>query len=54
MIDWDRSSTKILGLDDAITHVFVIDKEGFLRFKLAGRYSEEGLNKVMEQVEKLR
>ena len=54
LIDWDGGPAKILGLTDGSTlHVFVIDKEGFLRFKLSGSYSEENLHKVMEQVDKL-
>lgn len=54
LIDWDGKPAKILGLTDGNTsHVFLIDKEGFLRFKLAGNYSEESLNKVMQQVDKL-
>lgn len=55
LIDWDGGPAKILGVDDTnMPHVFVMDKKGSLRFKLAGNYSEEGLNRVMQQVEKLR
>lgn len=55
LIDWDGNPAKILGVEKtSMAHVFVIDKEGHLRFKLAGNYSEEGLNRVMQQVEKWR
>ena len=55
LIDWDGGPAKILGVEKtSMAHVFVIDKEGLLRFRLAGNYSEEGLNNVMRQVEKWR
>jgi len=53
LIDWDGGPAKILGVEKtSMAHVFVIDKEGLLRFRLAGNYSEEGLTKVVRQVEK--
>lgn len=55
LIDWDGNPAKTLGLADGdILQVFVIDKEGLLRFKVAGAYSGESERKVMEQVDKLR
>ena len=55
LIDWDGNPAKILGLSDGNTsHVFVVDREGFLCFKLAGNYSEDNLNRIMLQVDKLR
>jgi len=54
LIDWDGGPASALGLADAnTTHVFVIDKEGFLRLKLAGDYADERLNRVLAQVDKL-
>jgi hypothetical protein len=54
LIDWDGEPAKALGVKDAnISHVMVIDREGFLRLKLVGDYSEEGFNRVRDQVEKL-
>jgi len=55
LIDWDGNGARVLGLTDGNTpHVFVIDKEGSLVFKLAGNYSEESLNRVMDHVDELR
>lgn len=54
LIDWDGEPAKALGVEDAnIPHVMVIDKEGLLRLKLVGDYSEEGFSRVGDQVEKL-
>ncbi|MFC2045715.1 dihydrodipicolinate synthase family protein [Chloroflexota bacterium] len=54
LIDWDGSPIKILGLDKSnVPNIFIIDKEGFLRFMLVGKYSEDGLSTVIEQVEQL-
>jgi len=54
LIDWDGGPASALGLADAnTTHVFVIDKEGFLRLKLAGDYTDERLNRVLAQVDRL-
>ena len=54
LIDWDGKPAKALGVvDPNSTHVFVIDGEGSLRFKLAGNYSEDSLARIMQQVERL-
>lgn len=53
LIDWDGNSVKALHLDDTISpHVFLIDRQGFLRFRLVQNYSKEGLDKLKEQIEK--
>lgn len=53
LIDWDGNSVNTLHLDDTITpHVFLIDRQGFLRFRLVQNYSKEGLDKLKEQIEK--
>ncbi len=54
LIDWDGNAAKILGVTKPdLCYVFVIDKQGFLRYKLVEKYSEKGLSKVKAQVEKL-
>ena len=55
LIDWDGNPAKVLGLTDGNTaHVFVIDREGSLRFKLVGNYSDESLVQVMQHVDGLK
>ena len=53
LFDWDGSATNLGTGDTNIPHIFVLDKEGFLRFKLIAGYSEDGLNTLIKQVEKL-
>jgi hypothetical protein len=55
LIDWDGNPTKAFGVSDPnLPYIFIIDKEGKLRFKLAEKYSEEGLYKIIQQIDKLK
>lgn len=52
-IDWDGNSVNVLGITDTITpHIFLIDKQGILRFRLVENYSERGLDELKRQIEK--
>ena len=53
LIDWEGSPQKTLGLiKKNVSHAFVIDKQGVLRFRMAAPLSDENLKTVMEQVKK--
>jgi hypothetical protein len=52
-IAWDDIPQKTLGLGKKnVSHVFVLDKQGVLRFRMAAPLSDESLKTVMEQVKK--
>ena len=54
LIDWDGSPQKALGLVKRnVSYVFVIDKQGILRFRLAAPVSDENLKMVIEQIKKV-
>jgi predicted transcriptional regulator len=53
-IDWDGSPQRALGLVRRnVSYVFVIDKQGILRFRLAASLSDENLKTVIEQIKKV-
>ena len=53
LIDWDGSPQKTLGvIKRNVSYVFVIDKQGILRFRLPAPLSDENLKTVVEQVKK--
>jgi peroxiredoxin len=54
LIDWDGIPTKTLGvIQRNVSYIFIIDKQGILRFRLAAPLSDESLKTVMEQIKKL-
>ena len=55
LLDWKGEAEKLLGLlSPNFVHVFVVDKEGFLRYKLVDNYSPSGVQKVLQKVESLK
>ena len=53
-IAWDDGPQKTLGLGKKnVSHAFVLDKQGVLRFRMAAPLSDESLKTVMGQVKKL-
>ena len=54
LIDWEGGPAKALGFSNPnVVNVWVIDKQGILRYQLVEKFSDEALSKVMEQVKKL-
>jgi len=54
LIDWDGKAMEILGVVKSnLCNIFVIDKHGFLRYKLVEKYSQEALNKIKDYIKKL-
>lgn len=50
MMDWDGKAEAMLGLTrNDMMHIYLVDKQGFLRWRLISSYSRDALNKVMEQ-----
>jgi hypothetical protein len=53
LIAWDDVPQKTMGLvKKNVSHVYVLDKQGMLRFRLAAPFSDENLKTVMGQVRK--
>lgn len=51
LFDWSGEGAKALNLTNPNTlHVFVIDKVGHLRFKVAGNFSEESMTHLNQQI----
>lgn len=54
LIDWDGKALEILGVVKSnLCNIFVIDKQGFLRYKLVEKYSQEALNKIKDYLKRL-
>ena len=55
LIDWDGNPTQAFGVSDPnLPYIFIVDKQGKLRFKLAEKYSKDGLYRVIQQIDKLK
>jgi 4-hydroxy-tetrahydrodipicolinate synthase len=53
VFDWTGAGAKVLGLGNShALHVFVIDGNGRLRFKLAGPYSPDNMARVLAQIDR--
>ncbi len=52
MLDWDGKGQELLGLTRTdMMHIYLVDKQGILRWRLISSYSRDALNNVMEQAE---
>lgn len=52
LLDWKGAAENILGLTDPNSaHIFIVDKEGCLRYKLVQNFSEGEVQKVLDKVE---
>jgi hypothetical protein len=48
LLDWNGVAEKALGVaDSSQAHIYVVDKDGVLRYRLWGKYSDEALEEVM-------
>lgn len=54
LLDWDGKGEELMGLTRPdMIHVFVVDKNNMLRYRLISNYSREALKSVMEKVEEI-
>lgn len=54
MLDWDGTGAEILGLTRPdMMHIYLVDKQSVLRWRLIASYSRDALNSVLEQAKLL-
>lgn len=52
LISWGNPSDIVSLTNENMAHIFLIDREGYLRIKIAENYSEKNLSELKEMIDK--
>jgi len=53
LLDWSGTVARLYGYRDDMTNVYVIDQQGVLRYKAAGRGTSEEVNALLPALDQL-